>query len=188
VPVFTATGLGPGPHTLRIDVTGLKNGAATRAWIAVDAFDVALPVPAPAVSRIQQTDASVTYTTAGWGQSSPNKYYSGRTLAFATTAGERATFTFTGTSVRWIGQRRRDAGIARVYLDGVFVGEVDTYALTQDEFQAAVFRATGLAPGVTHTLTIEVTGTKRGGDSCAPGASPPCSAGYLIIIDAFEVY
>ena len=38
--VFTADGLAPGIHTLTIEVTGLKNPAATNNYIVVDAFDV----------------------------------------------------------------------------------------------------------------------------------------------------
>jgi hypothetical protein len=189
--VFTATGLAAGPHTLRVDVTGLKNGASGGAFVFVDAFDVVLSEPAPAITRVQQTDPAVAYTTppstVGFEQSSANYLFSGRTVAFTTTSGARASFTFTGTGVRWVGQRRRDGGIAQVYLDGVPIGLVDTWAPTQDEMQAAVFSATGLAPG-THTLTIEVTGTKRGGASCAPGPDPACSGGYLVLVDAFDIY
>jgi hypothetical protein len=109
-------------------------------------------------------------------------------VTVSSTPGARATFTFTGTDIRLIGQRRRDSGIARIYLDGNVIGEIDTFAALQDELQAAVFAASGLAPGVTHTLTIEVTGTKRGGDTCTPGPAPACSAGSMIVIDAFEIY
>jgi hypothetical protein len=89
--------------------------------------------------------------------------------------------------VRWIGQRRRDGGIAQVYVDGALVGEIDTFAPVQDELQSAVFARSGLPPG-THTLTIDVTGRKRGGDTCTPGPGlSACSAGYFVIVDAFEV-
>jgi hypothetical protein len=88
----------------------------------------------------------------------------------------RMEFTFTGTSVRWIGQHRRDSGIARVFLDGVPMGAIDSFNPTQDEFQAAMFTATGLAPGQ-HVIAIEVTGEKH-----------PNSAGTMVIVDAFEVY
>ncbi len=189
VPVFTATGLTLGPHVLRIDVTGLKNGSSIGTFVVIDAVDAVLPSPAPPVSRVEQTDQSMTFNGA-WTQSNPNSLFSGRTVAFSATTGSRAAITFTGTSVRWIGQRQRDGGIALVYLDGVPVGEVDTFAARQDEFQTAVFSGTGLSPGQ-HTLAIEVTGRKRGGDTCIPGPGPtppPCSAGYMVVVDAFEIY
>ena len=189
--VFTATGLTPGPHTLRIEVTGQRNPASGGTFVFVDAFDVVVSQPAPVITRVQQTDPAVSLTpppdAEGWSTSTPSNYFSGRTVALATSAGSRATFTFTGTTVRWIGQRRRDAGMARVYVDGVLVGTVDLWTPIQDEYQAAVFSATGLSAG-THTLTIEVSGTKRGGPTCAPGPEPACSSGYLVIIDAFEIY
>ncbi len=189
-PVFIATGLTTGPHALRIDVTGLKNGSSTGTFVVIDAVDVVLPSPAPPVSRVEQTDQSITYFDGGWTHSNPNSLFSGRTVAFSSTAGSRAEFTFTGTSVRWIGQRQRDGGVALVYLDGVPVAEVDTFAGRQDEFQTTVFSRTGLSPGQ-HTLAIEVTSRKRGGDTCTPGPGPtppPCSAGYMVVVDAFEIY
>jgi hypothetical protein len=93
----------------------------------------------------------------------------------ASTGGARATVNFQ-RNIRWIGQRASDGGIARVYLDGVFVADVDTYAPFQDEYQAVVFSATNLAPGG-HSLTIEVTGMKN-----------PSSSSTQIVVDAFDVY
>src|SRR6266850_2497213 len=123
--------------------------------------------------RIDQTAPSITYT-AGWAQDGGSRPWSGGSAAYSTTAGTRATFTFTGTSVSWIGARGPQTGIARVVLDGVLVAEVDTYKTTE-EIQANVYSATGLAAG-THTLTIEVTGLKNA-----------ASADAYIVVDAFDV-
>ena len=71
-------------------------------------------------------------------------------------AGARATLAFTGTSVRWVGYRGPIGGIARVFLDGDFVGQVDTYA-AEETAQAILYEASGLAAGA-HVLAIEVTG------------------------------
>jgi alpha-amylase len=129
------------------------------------------------VTRVQQTHASVVYTPAAdWQQSGLNGFDSGRTVAFSVTAGAQAEFTFTGSSIRVLGHRRRDAGIIRVYLDGALVGDFDTYVPLQDEFQAAIFSRSGLTPGQ-HRVTIVVTGLKN-----------PASASALIVLDAFEVY
>jgi bacillopeptidase F len=177
VPVLALTGLTPGTHTLRIDVTGQKNASATGSYVIVDAFDVPVPTPAPPVTRFQQNDVSVVYTPAtDWTTSGQSSLFSGRTVATSAAAGAQAEFTFTGTSVRFIGQRLRDAGIVRVLLDGVFVADIDTHSPLQDEYQAVVFSRTGLAPG-THRLTIMVTGTKN-----------PASGATTIHVDAFDVY
>ncbi len=85
------------------------------------------------------------------------------------------TFTFTGTSVSWIGFRGPQTGIARVILDGNVVADsLDTYA-PKDASQNTVFTLSGLA-AVSHTLTIEVTGQKN-----------PASADVAIVVDAFDV-
>ena len=69
-------------------------------------------------------------------------------------------------------------GVARVSIDGVFVGVVDTRTPFQEEYQEPLFIATGLAPGA-HTLTIEIVG--RNGE--APGTIVE-----RVVIDAFEIY
>jgi hypothetical protein len=56
------------------------------------------------------------------------------------------------------------------------VAQVDTFAPVQEEFQASMFAATGLAAG-THTLAIEATGQKNS-----------ASHNTWVIVDAFDVY
>jgi hypothetical protein len=91
-------------------------------------------------------------------------------------AGSQATFTFTGTSVSWISCRKATTGIGRVYLDGVFVAEIDTFEPFPIEgYQNTMFRADGLTNG-THTLTIEATGRQN----------PAASSAY-VVVDAFDV-
>jgi hypothetical protein len=170
--IFTATSLANTSHTLTIDVTGLQNPASTAAYIVVDAFDVTSSSPAPSGTRLEETDPSITYT-GDWMQADP-RAWSGGTAAVSATAGARATFTFTGTSVNWIGFRGPQTGIARVSLDGVLVAEVDTYSPTE-EVQAVVFTATSLA-NTSHTLMIDVTGLQN-----------PASTAAYIVVDAFDI-
>jgi len=186
VPMFTMNGLTNASHILTIEVTGRMNALATSNYVVVDAFDV----PGPAVSRLQETDPDVTYT-AGWVQDNtlstfgsgitqngaPNvslRNWSAAGATLSTTPGAQATFTFTGTSISWIGARGNQSGIADVFLDGSLVAEVDLYSPTE-QIQAAVFTATGLADA-THTLTIEATGRQN-----------PASQNALVVVDAFEV-
>ncbi|HET7176803.1 MAG TPA: Ig-like domain-containing protein [Gammaproteobacteria bacterium] len=46
-PVFTASGLKQGPHTLKITVTGDSDPAGNSAYVVVDAFDITDDPPAP---------------------------------------------------------------------------------------------------------------------------------------------
>ena len=166
VPVFTAAGLTDAKHTLRIEGTG--------STIVVDAFDVTLSAAPPAVSRFQEGDAAIAYTT-GWTQGSQFTMASGEHVTSSDVPEAAATLTFTGTSVRWIGHRGSNAGIARVLIDGVLVATVDTWAGLQENFQGVMFSAGDLTDG-THTLTIQVSGLRN-----------PSASGHRIVIDAFEV-
>jgi Big-like domain-containing protein len=168
-PAFTVNGLSPGSHTLVIEATGLKNVEAVGNLVVVDAFDVA----APAVSHLQETDPDIAYT-AGWSAAKPGTAWSGGTAAGSETPGAQATLTFNGTSVRWVGYRGPDGGIARVYVDGSLAAEVDTYSPGY-AIQDFVFGAMNLADGG-HTLTIEATGLKNASSTAA-----------LVVIDALDV-
>ena len=90
------------------------------------------------------------------------------------TPGCRASFTFTGSSVSWIGFRDEWSGIARVSIDGVVRAEIDTYAQLSAA-RSRIYTLTGLSPGP-HTLAIEPTGRWN-----------PASVGLWVWIDAFEI-
>jgi len=169
VPAFTMSGLTDSSHTFTVEVTGLKNNDAVDTLVVVDAFDV----PGAPVSRLLETDPAITYTD-GWVGSDLSQAWSGRYATISSTPGAQAALTFNGTSISWIGYRGPDAGTARVYLDGSFAGEVDTYSPTQRVVDD-MFTATGLADS-SHTLTIEVTGLKN-----------DASTGTRIVVDAFDV-
>jgi Big-like domain-containing protein len=166
--VFTSPPLADGNHTLTIEVEGLKNSASSSAQIVVDSFDVVTPG-----IRFEETDPSVTYTGT-WTHGNLNRAWSSGSASESLTPGSQANFTFTGTSVRWIGLRQYTTGIARVYVDGVFVTDVDTYAPTSSP-QDTLFISPPLAAG-SHTLTIEVTGQKN-----------VASANTWVVVDAFDV-
>jgi hypothetical protein len=177
--VFTIYDLTPGRHTLTIEVTGRHNPQADSTVVTVDAFEVEPPI----VSHLQETDPNVVLSGAGWVHDDTSSWSGGGVgllpdgpvggMRFSETAGDKATLTFRGTSIAWIGYRGPDAGIARVELDGVS-SEVDTYSPAQ-KFQEAVFTATGLAD-TNHTLTIEVSGRKNDASTAA-----------RIVADAFDV-
>lgn len=175
--LFQQTGLADTTHTLTIRVSGERNSSATNALVIIDAFEVKLPATLKQTDRYQETHASVTYS-GEWQQPNPMPYRSGGGIKGSDKAGARATVTFTGTGVRWVGRRFTDTGVARVYLNGALVGTIDTRASVQEEFQAEIFNATGL-PAATHTLTIEVVGPN--GEAAGATVAP-------VWIDAFDIY
>ncbi len=194
VPMFTANGLTNASHTLTIENTGQTNPLSTSTYVVVDAFDV----PGPAVARLQETDPDVTYT-AGWVQDNtlnslaagitnygtPNvslRNWSAAAATLSTMPGGQATFTFTGTSISWIGARGPQSGIADVFLDGSLVAEVDLYSATE-QIQQAVFTATGLADA-SHTNPTRWArkrpspSLERGSAGSVPADRRPGSLGY----------
>jgi Big-like domain-containing protein len=168
--LFRIPGLANGSHTLTIEATGLKNGASTGATVVVDAFDVTMPG-----TRYQETDPALAYN-GSWTHGNLNRSWSEGTVATSDVSGSQVTFTFTGTAVSWIGCRKSTTGIARVFLDGAFVAEIDTYEAPPIEgYQTTILSLTGLAAG-NHTLTIEATGRKN-----------PAADSAYVVVDAFDV-
>lgn len=162
--VYSAAGLADTTHSLTIEATGRKNEASTGTRVVVDAFDVATPG-----RRYQEGDPAIAYAGA-WNEGNVNRSWSEGAAAATNALGARATFSFTGTSVSWIGCEKRNIGRARVYIDGAFVKEVDMKRFEPIEgFQRTVFRADGLTNGP-HTLTVEAVG------------------GGSIVVDAFDVH
>jgi len=167
--LFSKDGLADTDHTLTIDVTGTHGPSATDSLIRLDAFDVTMPG-----RRYEEGDPAIAYT-GSWTYGNRNRPWS---EGFANTSfdpGARATFTFTGTGVRWIGCAKGSIGIARVYLDGVFMEEIDGFFWPAEDFQRTMFKATGLAPGQ-HTLVVEATGRKN-----------EWAGLNYVVVDAFDV-
>ncbi len=125
----------------------------------------------PAAGRFEEGDPATAYTGAWYPHLSPE--HSGGTALLAMDAGARATFTFVGSAVDWIGFRDAWSGIARVSVDGVLRDTIDTYSASE-EAQPVIETIEGLDPGP-HTLAIEAT-----------GQSNPASGGAWIWIDAFD--
>jgi hypothetical protein len=129
--------------------------------------------PATTLSRSEETSAA--YTPDGtWWLGNTDRAWSGGTAAVGFLAGQRATFTFSGAGVSWIGFRGPQAGIADVYLNGIKAATVDAYA-SDETVGAVLYAVTGLEFG-THTLTIEATRTRH-----------PLSSDYFVVVDAFDV-
>ena len=91
---------------------------------------------------------------------------------FSPDPGDSASFTFSGTSIQWIGSTNSNHGYASVSVDGGPPATVDGYSPDWDK-QVTLFTRTGLNPGQ-HTITVTVTGNKN-----------PSSGGTYQDIDAF---
>jgi Tfp pilus assembly protein PilV len=132
----------------------------------------------PSVETDDPASSSVVYTGSGWthatGSGATGQYDS--TDSYGATTGAYVKFTFTGTSIQWIGPKAPNQGYANVLIDGTqFATNVSTYG--PSSFQNVLFSATGLS-NATHTIEIYVVGT---------GTEPPGSSGASVDIDAFIV-
>ena len=110
----------------------------------------------PVTLRVEESDPAVTLNGA-WTPATTRGGWSGGSAMEAAGLGATASFTFTGTSVRWIGRRSKEGAIARVSVDGRAPVEVDLYA-EPNEIRTPIVTLYDLGEGP-HTLTIEVTGT-----------------------------
>ena len=124
--------------------------------------------------RVEESASAVTLSGA-WTKSDSRSGWSGGSATQSATAGATASVTFIGTSVRWIGSRGRNMGIALVSVDGTQVREVDLFARPNDEIHTEVTTVYDLSDAK-HTLTIQVTGRQN-----------PQAQGTLVVLDAFDV-
>jgi hypothetical protein len=110
-----------------------------------------LPV---AGTRIEESHAAVTFDSR-WTNADRRFGWSGGAARQSNVAGATASFTFIGTSVRWLGSRGDSLGRALVRVDGGPAREVDLWALPNEVIRTPIVTISDLSDGP-HTLTIEV--------------------------------
>ena len=122
-------------------------------------------------TRVEQGDPTIAYS-GNW-YVNESAVHSGGLAALTNAPGARATISFVGTGITWVGVMDGWAGLATVYLDGAMT-VVNSYS-AEGLNQHAMFSATGLS-AETHTLSIEVTHERAAGTD-----------GSWVWIDAFDI-
>ncbi len=176
--IYTTGFLPDVPHTLVIEWTGTKNGAASYYQIGVDAFDIIgtvtlAPPPPPIPTRYQESHSYITYL-GSWGSTTAS-LASGGSYWYSDSTAAQAIVTFNGTELAWIGTTSKYYGKARVTVDAGPTQYVDFYS-PGTVYQTEVFNTGPLPPG-DHTLLIQPDGTKHA-----------AALGYWISLDAFDVF
>jgi SpoIID/LytB domain protein len=175
--LYTKSGLSADTtHTLMIKVLGTRDAKSRGSKVAVDAVDVVgklVPAPRPVVwTRYEQKVSAIRY--AGVWTAYSSSVLSGGSYRYASSRSSVATFTFSGTRVRWIGRLGSSFGRAQVSLDGGPAVLVDLYAATSI-YQRSVWDSGTIGAG-THVLTVRPARLKDAH-----------SHGYNVGVDAFDV-
>jgi GH25 family lysozyme M1 (1,4-beta-N-acetylmuramidase) len=140
------TELGPGPHTLTLEVLGTKRAAATGTRVTVDALRWG------GATKMDPTPSASTWAPVANGGAG------GGTYAISEVRDAFASLAFRGTGVSVRLRRGPAMGRASVWVDGSLVKTVDLYRSTPAF--ALVPLAAGLADG-SHTVRVQVLGTHR---------------------------
>jgi hypothetical protein len=163
--------LQPG-NTYQFRVRATDGADNTSDWFTTDP-------PAFVVEAHQETDSAAIDYAGSWNQQALSSAFGGG-LRYASAEGSSAQFTFTGHNVAWVSTKAPNMGMARVYIDGMGAKTVDLYrpSTTGDiqKDRKIVFSQSGLDPAVSHTITVQVLGTKH-----------TASSGTQVDVDAFAV-
>jgi beta-glucosidase-like glycosyl hydrolase len=103
----------------------------------------------------QQTSTGIGYT--GTWATGTSSSYSGGTTRYATVAGAKATYPFSGSSVAWVTATGPTRGSAKVYIDGIYKGTINLYSSTV-VVRRIPFAYSWTASG-SHRITIVAVGT-----------------------------
>jgi hypothetical protein len=95
------------------------------------------------------------------------------TRHYTASAGVYDQFTFSGSSIKWIGEKDVTRGFADIYIDGVLDTTIDTYA-PQIAYQQVLYQKNGLLDD-RHILKVVCKGIKN-----------PWATNIGIDFDAFE--
>jgi hypothetical protein len=136
--------LNPG-HSYVFRVRAIDNAGNVSAFTSAASFTL---------SAYQETASAITYS-GGWTLQSLTGAYGG-SVTYATVAGKRATFSFTGSQVAWVSTVNTNRGSATVSIDGGTATTVSTYA-TSLRTRMVVYKKVMTAG--THSLVLNVLGT-----------------------------
>lgn len=143
-------------HTIRVEVTGQRNGAAQNAYVDIDSFTIVGAYVAEPM-RFENTDPTILYGGA-W-QVLPVNGASQASVHRINTSGATAQFNFNNGTVQWMTTKGPNRGIARILIDNKFYEVQDLYAPSEQAAQVFAYQSLGEGP---HQIRIEVTGTRSG--------------------------
>ncbi|MDG0812811.1 discoidin domain-containing protein [Cohnella rhizosphaerae] len=157
--LFSKSGLTSGTHTIKV----VKKSGSYINVDAIKVFTSAVPtselVPVATTFKHNDTDGKILYSGLSWGYDRDRGVGEFKDdIHFMTENNDYFEFTFTGTGVSYITDKRSNSGTVDIYIDGVFQQTVNCFN-TSTLVQQSVYTKTGLTAG-THTIKgIKKSGT-----------------------------
>jgi hypothetical protein len=137
--------LAPG-HTYRARARAIDKAGNVGAWAYGSSFRL---------TAYQESSARISWS-GSWHTASGTSYWGGHER-YATAAGAKASLTFAGRNVAWVGSVGPTRGWARVYINGVYVKSISLYAASAASRRVLFTKS--WSSSATRTITIRVSGT-----------------------------
>ena len=169
VPLWAASDLASGNHTVVLKVLGTRSEASTGSVVVIDGLEAS---GGRFLTACDERSAQVG-RSSGWMLASSAAMLDG-TYAYSRTAGATMTLTAIGSSVALIASTGPSYGKVQVYIDGTSYGVIDLYSAGYAH-QATVFERAGLTDG-RHTVVVKVLGTRNAASSAS-----------TVVLDGFAV-
>ena len=149
---YSCSGTVPADGTLALALgTGTLSANQYVAW---DSASLIVSGGGGGTTEVDDTSGAITYNGT-WTAASTTGCYD-NTQHYSNTTNDNVQFTFTGTSIIWVGARWNNHGMTDVYIDSVYQGRVDAYSAS-NLLQQNLFEKTGLSNG-SHTIKLVCTG------------------------------
>ena len=145
--VFQKSGLGLGPHAIKI----VKRSGD---YMLFDALEFK---HGDSISQLNDSNPLLIYS-GSWNNGTRTNGYYKDDIHFTRTNGDSVSYSFVGTDVQFIGPKASDQGEIEFYIDGVSQGRVNTYS-AQGSVQQVIFSRTGLDPGTHSIKAVKRSGT-----------------------------
>ncbi len=166
----------PRNRTYEFQVRAMDAAGNIGPWLTTGSFRLAVA---------QETTRALSFVKGTWSRTTSPSYDGGGARSTRTVGGI-ARFTFTGNTVAWVSARSPVRGAARVYVDGVLAGTVNTYSpssaarlmvfsktWTTSARRTVEIRALGTPGHPRVDLDSFVVVTPVAGVSPPPGPTPP---------------
>ncbi len=170
-------GFGPGPHMAH--VLDYRGRPLVNAFSAPGRAPFEIP-GSSGLRRHEENDLAIRLNGVPYSQTrntwteGANAEWSAGYGTYSRSAGDWASFTFTGSWVNLVLAGGSDRGIAEIFIDGASQGSIDTYRRNFGDGVSRAFGGLGTGP---HVISVSVLGTQN-----------PNANNNYVVIDAFDVW